>query len=135
MSRRPGRLLNVSLLSIILLSDRQAHAAPIDPPQAPPVWSPARPDWLRALGDRERYLLLGPKEGSEFRRHPDIPGPGQIRESAFAAALRNAWKKGVIERGVEGYTEVLIQCQKEQSPALTTPFMRSDSQQAHCFRF
>jgi hypothetical protein len=59
----------------------------------------------------------------------------QVRISPFARAIGQAKKKGVIEAGLEGYTEVLIQCQKAQSTVLTTPFMRSDSQQAHCYRF
>ena len=56
-------------------------------------------------------------------------------ESPFALAIGRAAKKGIVELGVEAYSEVLIECQKEQSTVLTTPFMRSDSQQAHCFRF
>ncbi|MES2126541.1 MAG: hypothetical protein V4463_04660 [Pseudomonadota bacterium] len=57
------------------------------------------------------------------------------QESSLAMAINRATRKGIVEQAVEAYSDVLIQCQKEQSPALTTPFMRSDSQQAHCFRF
>jgi hypothetical protein len=57
------------------------------------------------------------------------------RESSLASAIARAAKKSVIERGVEASTDAVLQCQRESSPALTTPFMRSDSQQAHCFRY
>ncbi len=59
----------------------------------------------------------------------------QIHPSPVALAFERALKKGIIEQGVEGYTEVLIACQKQQSPLMTAPFLRSDSQQAHCYRF
>jgi hypothetical protein len=82
---------------------------------------------------REHRLAMG---ATQHPRQPEAGKDVQIRESPLALAIGEAAKKGVIELGVEGYTEVLIQCQKEQSsPALTTPFLRSDSQQAHCFRF
>lgn len=71
-------------------------------------------------------------------RHPNqIPQPAdnRVRESAFALAIKQAAKKGVIELGVEASAEILIQCQKAQSVVLTTSFLRSDSQQAHCYRF
>jgi hypothetical protein len=58
-----------------------------------------------------------------------------VRASPFVLAISQAAKKGIVEAGVEGYSEVLIQCQKTQSVVLTTPFLRSDSQQAHCYRF
>jgi hypothetical protein len=59
----------------------------------------------------------------------------RLRVSALALAIEGAAKKGFIERGIEMSAEALILCQKETSSALTTPFFRSDSQQAHCFRF
>ena len=61
--------------------------------------------------------------------------PAPVRESPLARAIGLAAKKGPVDVAVEAYTEVLIQCQKEQSPTLTTALLRSDSQQAHCFRF
>lgn len=59
----------------------------------------------------------------------------RLRVSALALAIEGAAKKGFIERGIEMSNEALMQCQKETSPVLTTAYLRSDSQQAHCFRF
>lgn len=58
-----------------------------------------------------------------------------VTVSPLALAIGRARKKGIIELGVEGYTEVLIQCQKNRSVVLTTPLLRSDAQQDHCYRF
>lgn len=58
-----------------------------------------------------------------------------LREPSLAQAIGRAGKQGIVERSVEAYTEVLIQCQQNRSPILTVPFQRSDSQQAHCYRF
>jgi len=60
---------------------------------------------------------------------------GRPRRSPFASALHSARKHGIAELALEGYGKVLIECQKQQSPAATTALMRADSQQAHCFRF
>jgi hypothetical protein len=136
MNRQFGRLLNLSLLSMTMLSDPcVAQFSPTIKQQPLQTWSPGKTSWLRTLGANERHLLLAPDEPSGFRPPRGETGSNEMRHARFIAAIQNAWSKGVVERGVEGYTEVLIQCQKEQSPALTTPFMRSDSQQAHCFRF
>jgi len=51
------------------------------------------------------------------------------------SAIARAWKKGMIEEGVDASRNVLIDCQNANSVVLTTPFMRADSQQNHCFRF
>ncbi|MES2322248.1 MAG: hypothetical protein V4633_08310 [Pseudomonadota bacterium] len=59
----------------------------------------------------------------------------RLQESKFALAIARSAKKGIIEESVEAYSEVLIQCQKERSVVLTTPLLRSESQQAHCYRF
>lgn len=69
--------------------------------------------------------------------YPDRAHPADehAHKSRFALAIGRSAKKGIIELGVEAYTDVLIQCQKEQSPTLTMPLLRSDSQQSHCFRF
>lgn len=56
-------------------------------------------------------------------------------ESPLAKEIRLAWKKGIIEQSFLGYTNVLIACQRAQSPLLTIPFQTADSQQNHCFRF
>lgn len=68
------------------------------------------------------------------RERRSDPMPAQTA-SPLATAIGRATKKGIIELGVEGYTEVLIQCQRAQSVVLTTPLLRSDAQQAHCYRF
>lgn len=61
--------------------------------------------------------------------------PESVAVSPLALAIGRARKKGIIELGVEGYTEVLIECQKSRSVVLTTPLLRSDAQQDHCYRF
>jgi hypothetical protein len=53
----------------------------------------------------------------------------------LAAAIARAGKVGLVERSVEGYSQVLIDCQKSQLTISTKPLLRSDSQQAHCYRF
>ncbi|GAB2854545.1 hypothetical protein GCM10027277_23840 [Pseudoduganella ginsengisoli] len=63
------------------------------------------------------------------------PTDTPLREPSLAQAIGRAGKQGIVERSVEAYTEILIQCQKNQSPILTVPFQRADSQQAHCYRF
>lgn len=87
------------------------------------------------LGFQGQLSLLGATSIPETGRRSQSTDFAKKPSSSFTVALQNAWKKGVVEESVEAYTEVLIQCQKEQSPALTTPLMRSDSQQAHCFRY
>lgn len=56
-------------------------------------------------------------------------------ESAFARAIARAAKRSAAELALEAATRIIVMCQKERNPALTTPFFRSDSQQAHCFRY
>jgi hypothetical protein len=87
--------------------------------------------------------------GQEYLRHsrrlPAMDVPDSIRRSRLLAgpaytsplaqAIDRSSKKGAVDLGVEAYIEVLAQCQREQSPTLTVPFQRSDSQQSHCFRF
>jgi hypothetical protein len=125
---RPG------LVLVVLLAGR-CHAQDVTTVHAPAVRvpAPAARDALRALRPDERRALLVP--APEPRRHDAGPASGEVRHAAFVSALQGAWKKGIVEESFEGYSEVLIQCQKEQSPLLTLPFQRSDSQQAHCFRF
>ena len=74
-------------------------------------------------------------DGARYPDHPSRLIDTRMPESPFALAIRTSVKKGIIELGVEAYSEVLIACQKEQSATLTLPSLRSDSQQAHCFRF
>ena len=63
------------------------------------------------------------------------PSNGYAYESAFARAIARAAKRSASELALEAATKIIIMCQKERNPALTTPFFRSDSQQAHCFRY
>ncbi|MES2295986.1 MAG: hypothetical protein V4582_03045 [Pseudomonadota bacterium] len=81
---------------------------------------------------RERQRVMGANAASAT----SASGPREpFHESALARAIEQAAHKGIVERSVEGYTDVLIQCQKSRLIVLTTPFMRSDSQQAHCYRY
>jgi hypothetical protein len=84
------------------------------------------------LPSTRNHLIFG-----DARRPDRLDDPTGVtdRESPFSLALGNAAKRGLIAVSVEAYTDVLIQCQRKRSPAATTPLMRSDSQQAHCFRF
>ncbi len=66
---------------------------------------------------------------------PGRPHIQQLPQARLALAIGAAAKKSFIEQGVEGYKEILIQCQKERSFVLTTPLLRSESQQQHCYRF
>jgi hypothetical protein len=76
-------------------------------------------------------ILMGPDAG---RPEPDLVTP-PVRSSPLARAIGKAARKSMIEIGAEASAEILIQCQQATSVVLTTPFMRSDSQQAHCYRF
>lgn len=53
----------------------------------------------------------------------------------IARAISNAARPDAIATGIAASTEVLLTCQREQSSVLTLPFMRSESQQAHCYRY
>lgn len=59
----------------------------------------------------------------------------KMKESSLAKAIADAHKKSVAENTIQAYTEVVRQCQRETSQLQTVPFMRSDSQQAHCYRY
>jgi len=92
-----------------------------------------------AIPSRELISLLQAKHRFEVEPEHALGSAGTRlapeHESPLAKAIRNARKKGIIEDGVLGYTDVLIACQHEQSPLLTIPFQTADSQQNHCFRF
>jgi hypothetical protein len=59
----------------------------------------------------------------------------QLRATALATALARAWKRGFIEEGIEETKNTLVACQRETSLLMIMPFMRSEGQQAHCYRF
>lgn len=82
-----------------------------------------------------RQALREPRLKIAARAQRDAVDGGSARPSPPPPPFQGAWKRGVAELALEGYTAVIIQCQKQQSPAATIALMRADSQQAHCFRF
>lgn len=80
----------------------------------------------------DRSLLMADLPSSDRRaRWAGSP----VQASAFARAIARAAKRSASELALEAATKIIVMCQKERNPALTTPFFRSDSQQAHCFRY
>lgn len=57
------------------------------------------------------------------------------RNTPLSLAIAAAAKKDFIETGIEASRRALIECQQETSTLLVMPSLRSDSQQAHCYRF
>lgn len=57
------------------------------------------------------------------------------RQTPFARAVDQAWKLDAAEANIKAWTEVLIKCQQATNPAWTTALMRSEPQQAHCYRY
>ncbi len=104
-----------------------ADAVPL--PAATKLDTHAEADSLTAARDRRLGTTAPRPELRERVR------PAPVGGSRFARAISQAAAKGIVERSVEGYSEVLIQCQKTTSPALTTALMRSNAQQDHCYRF
>lgn len=84
-----------------------------------------------------RDSILEPRTHQGDRQHRESSDWTSVRrrDPPLVSALQRAWKRGAVELAVEGYTKVLIECQKQQSPTATVALMSSDSQQAHCFRF
>lgn len=66
-----------------------------------------------------------------------IRGPvsASTRDTRLSQAIAGAAKKDFIEAGIEETKRALIECQQETSAVLVMPSLRSDSQQAHCYRF
>jgi len=64
-----------------------------------------------------------------------IRAPASARDTQLTQAIAGAAKKDFIEAGIEESRRALIECQKETSAVLVMPSLRSDSQQAHCYRF
>lgn len=95
----------------------------------------ARPAVTDKAPDAMRTGLLSTVRPLVAQAAPRRPTDSPLREPALALGIGRAGKQGIVERSVEAYTEVLIQCQQNKSPILTVPFQRSDSQQAHCYRF
>ena len=75
-------------------------------------------------------LDLEPARDS-FGRPLGIPGS----QTPLARAMNEAWKKDASEANLKAWSEVLIKCQQATNPAWTTALMRSEPQQAHCYRY
>ncbi|NVD71763.1 hypothetical protein HUX88_14565 [Duganella sp. BJB1802] len=83
----------------------------------------------------QRTFDKGLKEfGFEAIRAP-ASASASARDTRLAQAIAGAAKKDFIEAGIEESRRALIECQKETSAVLIMPSLRSDSQQAHCYRF
>jgi hypothetical protein len=124
------------MLSMMILNNgccAQVDSSTNEPAQI--TSQPNKVEWLSTLSQHDRSFLSESHQSTTITYHGAETQPAQNRNSRFSSLLKSAWKKGFVERGIEASIEALIQCQKEQSPALTIPFMRSDSQQLHCFRF
>ncbi|XLZ70146.1 hypothetical protein ABT364_27025 [Massilia sp. SR12] len=72
-----------------------------------------------------------PRERDSFGRLLAAPRP----QTAAARALDQAWKKDAAEANLKAWSEILIKCQQATNPAWTTAIMRSEAQQAHCYRY
>lgn len=59
----------------------------------------------------------------------------QSRDAQMSNAIAGAAKKDFIQEGIEASRKALLACQQETSAVLVMPSLRSDSQQAHCYRF
>ncbi|OEZ63631.1 MULTISPECIES: hypothetical protein [unclassified Duganella] len=59
----------------------------------------------------------------------------QSRDAQMSSAIASAAKKDFIQEGIEASRKALLACQQETSAVLVMPSLRSDSQQAHCYRF
>lgn len=57
------------------------------------------------------------------------------RDAQMSSAIAGAAKKDFIQEGIEASRKALLACQQETSAVLVMPSLRSDSQQAHCYRF
>ncbi len=81
-----------------------------------------------------RILSVGAADDDAGAK-PAVPATSPAFDTAFSAALARAWKRDFVEAGVEGTRNMLLECQRSTSAVLAMPFMRSDAQQSHCFRF
>ncbi|KQV54203.1 MULTISPECIES: hypothetical protein [unclassified Duganella] len=57
------------------------------------------------------------------------------QQTAVARAMDEAWKKGASEANLKAWSDVLVKCQQATNPAWTTALVRSEPQQAHCYRY
>ncbi len=97
----------------------------------------AEPDLSVTSGDYARRAvrrLQSDRDSAHARRIESVAGNARPA-SPTARAIASAARKGVVDEAMEGYTEVLIQCQNNRSVVLTTALLRSDAQRSHCSRF
>ena len=90
---------------------------------------------VRAAQTRAPDVVNVRPDGDATRGNKAIAIHSPVRDTAISVALARAWKIGFVEEGIEETRNMLLECQQEKSVVLTMPFQRSDSQQAHCFRF
>ena len=57
------------------------------------------------------------------------------RQTAVARAMDEAWKKDSSDANLKAWSDILVRCQQATNPAWTTALMRSEPQQAHCYRY
>lgn len=91
---------------------------------------PAPAATMPSMRQRVDVASLAPERDS-FGRARGVPRP----QTAAARALDQAWKKDAAEANLKAWSEVLIKCQQATNPAWTTAIMRSEPQQAHCYRY
>lgn len=83
----------------------------------------------------EKSALRPPHEIAPARDSFGRPLGTLRRQTPFARAVDEAWKKDASEGNLKAWSEVLIKCQQATNPAWTTAMMRSEPQQAHCYRY
>ncbi|WP_374580652.1 hypothetical protein [Pseudoduganella sp.] len=72
-----------------------------------------------------------PPQRDSFGRPLGMPHP----QTAAARAIDQAWKRDAAEASLKAWSEVLVKCQQATNPAWTSAIMRSEPQQAHCYRY
>ena len=80
---------------------------------------------------RQAVMEASSPARDQFGRLADLPP----RETPMARAIGSAQKKDFAQANLQAWSEVLIKCQQATNPAWTTALARSDSQQAHCYRY
>lgn len=88
---------------------------------------------LTAQGLAQARQRSAAQVSSSFETASRLDQPPRI--SSMARGIRQAVRKSIFESSVEGYSAVLVECQKSRVTISTTALMRSESQQAHCYRF
>lgn len=89
---------------------------------------------VRAIQKKLPDVLQMPSDG-KVPAFTTVEVNSAASETALSMALTRAWKRSFIEKGVDNAKGALLACQRETSLLLTVPFMRSEGQQAHCYRF